>query len=294
MYSLTTNQHERLRNLVRRSPVFIGMRVVVHDDWMEVVSPEELEFGLGPVFDAVAGAPTDQWPKLVDDCLGQILDALTGKNADLDGPTEQLLDRMYVKLRPLDGDARKMWPYALEVAPDLLMVLALDYPNYIALLNGDRVRQHGFDRLLEAGMNNMYGQVPNECATHAGIFIIEGSDYLASTVMVLPWVVEAVTGDPDVSHGVLVAVPNDNMLIFHALKDGAAAGYAVGEIARVATECYEDSQRPLSRHVYWWSPDTGYLEPVAHHVGGDSGVIGQDIATHYSPGYAGALDRLDG
>jgi hypothetical protein len=291
VYNLTTNQHERLRNLVRRSPVFIGMRVVVHDDWAEVVS-EELEFGLGPVFNAVAGAPMDEWPKLVDDCLEEIYNALTGKQADLDGPTEPLLSRMYVKLRPFVDDARTMWPYALEVAPDLLLVLALDYPNHIALLNGDRVRQHGFDRLLEAGINNMYEQVPNECVTHAGIFIIEGSDYLASTVSVLPWLVETITGDPDVSHGVLVAVPNDNTLVFHALKDGAGAGYAVGEIARVAAECYEDSQRPLSRNVYWWSPETGYLEPVAHHVGAESGVIGQDLATHYSPGYAQALDTL--
>jgi hypothetical protein len=292
VYNLTTNEHERVRNLVRRSPVFIGKRVVVHDDRVQI-EPDELDFGLAMVFEAVTGAPADQWPDLVDESLEKMFNVLTGRQPELDGPTDALLDRIYTKLRPYEAEARKWWPYAREVAPDLLMVIALDYPEHIAILNGDRVRQHGFERLFEAGMNNLYGQLPNECATHAGIFIVEGAEYTASTVLMLPWVIEVVTGDPDVSHGILVAVPNDNVLIFHAVKDGAGARYAMGEIARIAAEFYEDSPRPLSRNVYWCSPDDVYLEPVAHYVGAESGIIGQDLSTHYSAGYAQALDQLD-
>ena len=293
VYNLTTSQHERLRNLVRRSPVFIGMRVVVRDDRVEVVEPEELEFTLYPVLEAVVDAPMDQWPSLVDDCLRRMLNALTGGSPELDGPTEQLLGRVYAKLRPVEGSPTEWWTYAREIAPDLLLVLALDHPDHIAILNDEQVNRHGFDRLLEAGMENLCGQLPNECVEHAGVFIVSGAEYVASTVLVVPWVVEAVTGDPDYRHGVLVAMPNDNVLVFHVVRDSAGTRYAMGEIARVAAEEYADSPRPLSPNVYWWPAESGVLEPVAHYVGNANGVIGQDVATHYSAGFARVLDELD-
>lgn len=293
MYNLTTNQHERVRNLVRRSPAFIGMRVVVHDDRVEILEPEELDVGLGPVFEAVADAPSDRWPDLVDDCLERILGALTGGDPALGGPTEQLLDRVYVKLRPVDGSPTEWWTYAPRVAPDLLQVLALDYPDRIAILNDDQVERHGYDRLLDAGVDNLCRQLPDECVTHAGVFVLSGSEYVASTVLVLPGVVEAVTGSPDLPYGVLVAMPNDHVLVFHVLRDGAGARYALGEIARIAADYHEDSPRALSRQVYWWYSGAASLEPVAHHVGDGNGVIGQDLATHYPADFASLLDELD-
>jgi hypothetical protein len=293
VYNLTTSQYERLRHLVRRSPVFIGMRVVVHDDRVEVLEPEELEFNLHLLTETVADAPVDQWPDLVDDWLQRILTALTVGAPELDGPTEQLLHRVYAKLRPVDGSPTEWWTYAREVAPDLLLVLALDHPDHISILNDEQVHRHGFDRLLDAGMENLCGQLPNECAEHAGVFVISGAEYVASTVLVLPWVVEAVTGDPDFPHGVLVAMPNDNVLIFHVLRDGTGTRYAINEIARVAAEEYGDSPRPLSPQVYWWAPGAGALEPVAQHVGDANGVIGQDVATRYSTGFVTVLDELD-
>src|SRR3954451_7384708 len=119
MYNLTTVQHDRLRNLVRRSPVFIGMRVSVHEDRVEVHEPDDLVFGLAPVEDAVAGTPMDQWAGLVDDCLRRILDALTGGTPDL---PDEFLDRVYAKLRPADPNLTDGWTYAREVAPGLLIM----------------------------------------------------------------------------------------------------------------------------------------------------------------------------
>jgi hypothetical protein len=46
VYNLTTAQHDRPRNLVRRSPVFVGMRVSVHEDRVEVHEPGDPVFGL--------------------------------------------------------------------------------------------------------------------------------------------------------------------------------------------------------------------------------------------------------
>lgn len=289
MYNLTTSQGERLRNLVRRSPAFIGMRVVVHEDQVEVVSPEELVLGLGPVVDAVAGAPADQWPDLVDECLGRILGALTGGSPDLDGPTEHFLDRVYVRLRPVEGSPVGWWNYAREVAPGLLVVLALDHPDHIAILNDDQVQRHGLDRLFDAGMDNLCGQLPEQYATRDGVYILSGEDYVGSTVLVMPWVVEAVTGAPDFPDGVLVAMPDHGTLIFHVLRDGAGARYALGEIARLAASHYEEASSPLSPNVHWWRPGSGYLEPVAHLAGDENGVIGEDLVVNYPAGFAELL-----
>jgi hypothetical protein len=293
VYNLTTNQYDQLRNLVRRSPVFIGKRIVVHDDWVDVVD-EELEFGLAMVFDAVGNAPADQWPSLVDDRLQRIYDVLTGReDPQLSGPTEQLLPRVYVKLRPVEGTMTERLTYAREVAPDLLLTLALDSPDFISILNDDQVGRHGFDQLLDAGMENLAGQLPDEAAGRGDVLIITGAEYTASTAVILPWVVEAYTGTADFPHGVLVAVPNDNMLLFHVLKDGAGARHALTDMAQLADECYEDSPRPLSRSVFWWNFGIGYFHPVAHYTG-DNGVIGgSNVTTHYPPEFAEVLDDLD-
>lgn len=174
MRNLTTSEHERLRNLVRRSPVFIGMRIVVHSDHVEVTEPEELEFGLGPVADAVAGAPAARWPGLVDECLERILGTLAGGSPELDGPTDEVLDRVLARLRPAEGSPVEWWNYADEVAPGLLIVLAMDHPDYVAILSDVQVARHGRDRLLEAGFANLTAQLPDSYATADGVYLLQG------------------------------------------------------------------------------------------------------------------------
>ncbi len=292
MYNLTTTQSERLRNLIRRSPAFIGMRVQLHEDRVEA---GDVVLGLGPVYDAVYDAPADMWPDLVDGCLERMLSMVDGGSSELDGPIEQVLDRIYMRLRPVDGSPEGWWNYAREVAPGLLAVLALDHPDRVAILNDDQVAQHGLERLAEAGLDNLCRQLPETYGVRDGVYVISGEDYVGSTVLVMPWVVEAVTGAPDFPHGVLVAMPNHGTLIFHVLRDTAGARYALGEIARLAAECHEDvpgGPGLLSPNVYWWAPGAAFLEPVAHH-GGGNGVIGEDLVTYYSTDFANMLEQLD-
>jgi len=292
MRTLTTNEHERLRNLVRRSPAFIGMKIVVHDDQVEVVEPEDLTFGFSPLVDAVADAPADQWPGLVDDCLRRILGALVNGSPELDGPTEQVRERVLARLRPAEGSPVDWWHYAREVAPGLLVVLALDHPDHVAILSDDQVERHGGDDLFEAGFGNLTRQLPDTYTTGDGLYVLSGGDFVASTVLIMPWVLEAVEVT-DRPHGVLVAMPDHQNLIFHVLRDGAGARFALAEIARLAAEYHEDSPNPVSPHVYWMAPDAGYLQPVAHHAGDATGVIGQDLVTQFPPDFAATLDDLD-
>ncbi|AXB42302.1 hypothetical protein [Amycolatopsis albispora] len=296
MENLTTAQYDRLRNLIRRSPVFSGRRVVVHDDHVEILEPEELVLAFGPVFDAVDGAPMSDWADLVDERLERMIQALVAGSPELDGPTEHLLDRIYARVRPIEGSPVEWWTYAREIAPGLLVVLALDHPDRIAILNDDQVRRHDFDRLVEAGMENLCHQLPEEYATFEGVYVLRGNDYVASTVLVMPWVIEAVTGAAEFPYGALVAMPNHGTLIFHVLRDAAAARGAMREIAEIAAEYYEESAMSgpdqVSRQVYWWEPGAGYLEPVAHHAVNGTGVIGDNLVTGFSREFADLLDAL--
>jgi hypothetical protein len=296
VYNLTTSQYERVRNLVRRSPAFIGMRVVVHDDTVEVLEPDDLVLGLGPVYEAVVGVAEDQWPNLVDERLEWMINALSSDNrAELDRPTDQLLDRIYAKLRPDDESAMDAWNYANKIAPDLLLTIALDYPDRIAILNDEQVRQHGFERLMDAGLENLHGQLPDRYGTdEMGVYWVIGTEYMASMVTLLPWVVANIVGTDDFPHGLLTAVPDDHTLLFHVLHDGAGARYAMGELARLAAETYADSPRPISRNVYWWSYGAGDLKPVADHAGHDNSVIGGNpVRTHHQPDFADLMAELD-
>ncbi|MBN6042108.1 hypothetical protein [Amycolatopsis sp. 195334CR] len=296
MDNLTTTQIDRLHNLIRRSPVFSGMRVALHHDHVEVLEPEQLELSFAPVFDAVEGAPMSEWADLVDDRLERMIKAVTGGSPELDGPTEDLLGRIYARVRPIEGSPVEWWKYAPEIAPGLLLVLALDHPDRIAILNDEQIARHDFDRLAQAGMENLCGQLPDRYATSGEVHLFQGNDYVASTVLVMPYVVEAVTGSPDCPFGTLVAMPNHGTMLFHVLHEANAARAAMREIAEVAAEEYEASQRsgpaPVSRQVYWWSPEAGYLVPVAHLADGGTGVIGDDLVTDFSPEFLDLLDSL--
>jgi hypothetical protein len=289
---LTSEEYERLRRLVRRSPAFTGMRVVVHHDRVEV-EPHELVIMLRPLVDRVAGAPPDRWPELVDGLLHDLVRSTVHGESDIDDPTEAVLGRVFPRLKVLDELEPDM-SYAPELAPDLYMLFGLDRPEHIAILNDDRVRSHGFDRLYEAAIDNLYGQLP-EMSTALGddVYLLEGSDYVGSLALVLPWVVDAVTDSPDFPHGVLVAMPNHNRLVFHVLHDSARARKALDVIARMAAHCHADEVVPLSPKVYWLSPERGPLDLVAEFAGDGHAVIGEDVVEYYSEEFAAALDELD-
>jgi hypothetical protein len=99
----------------------------------------------------VADAPSDHWPSVVDDRLEWMFRIASEPSPDLDGPTEQFIDRIYARLRPVEGSPTEWWNYAREIAPGELMVLALDYPDHIGILNDKQVERHGFNLLVQAG-----------------------------------------------------------------------------------------------------------------------------------------------
>lgn len=259
VHQLNTQQQDRLRRLARRSPAFIGMKIQVHDDHVEVLEPHELQLGFDSVAARLAGTREDDWADAVDDYFRRIIEVITSGSAELNGPTEDILDHVYQRLLPSDME---FFPdYASPIAPDLVWTLAFDRPDTIEVLGDAHVQRHGLEQLSEAGLANLCREVPERVAVGPGdIHVLEGSDYVGSLVLVMPWLTELICEEPEPPYGVLVAAPSRNVTIFHVIRGGVESRYAIGEIARLAAECADDASHPLSRAVHWWRP--GRLEPV--------------------------------
>jgi hypothetical protein len=246
------------------------MRVVVHEDRVEVVEPQELTFGYDSLSARLAQTPEDDWPDAVDAHFRRAIELVTADSSELDRPTEDILDHVYQRLMP--SDMEFLPDYSFTVAPGLVWTLAFDRPDSITILDDAHVKQHGIDRLSEAGIANLCREVPEQVAVgEGGIHILEGSDHVGSLMLVTPWLTELICEEPEPPYGVLVGAPNRNVTIFHLVRDGLETRYAIGEIARLTAEFHDDNSHPLSRVVHWWRP--GRLEPIAR-------VDGPELRTH--------------
>lgn len=261
MHLLTTEQQDRLRRLARRSPAFIGMRIVVHEDHVEVLDPHDLELGFEALSGKLVQTPEADWPDVVDDHFRHFIEVVTADSTELDGPTEEILGHVYQRLLP--SNMEFLPGYSFPVTPDLVWALAFDRPDTITVLNDDHVRRHGLDRLSDAGLENLCNEVPERVAVGEGdVFVLEGSDYVGSLLLVTPWLTELMCEEPEPPHGVLVGAPSRNSTIFHLIRDGVEARYAMGEIARLNAELAAGASHPLSPYVHWWRAGE-QLEPVA-------------------------------
>ncbi|SDG10326.1 hypothetical protein SAMN05216553_105343 [Lentzea fradiae] len=272
-----------MRHLARRSPAFIGMRIVVHEDHVEVTQPESLELGFETLSATLARTPAEDWPDLVDDHFRRVLTLATTDTSDLEGPTESVLQHTYVRLATTDSGVAEVASYAEEIVPGLLWTLAFDRPESISVMKDEDVRRHGFEELWNAGLRNLSQELPDRFMEAGGVHYLQGSDYVGSLALILPWVVETVTGLTEMPHGALVAMPARDQFLFYVIGNEGTEGVlaAMEEIGRLAAECYSESAYQLSSRVYWWSASNGF-ETVGHHNG-------TGMTTYYSDDFENVL-----
>lgn len=274
-----------MRHLARRSPAFIGLRIVVHDDHVEVLQPEPLELGFETLSATLANSPAGQWPDLVDEHFRRMIALGTEDSSDVEGPTEAVLQHTYLRLVPSDTGVSEIASYADEITPGLLRVLAFDRPDSIVTMRDEDVRRHGYDQLYDAGAANLAKELPDQYYEVDGVYYLHGSEYVGSLVLIIPWVIEALTGVTDTPHGALVAMPARDQFIFHVIGDRDTAGVlaAVDEVGTLAAECHANCAHQLSSRVYWWRPmPVGGLETVGHH----NGIV---MDTYYSDAFEDVL-----
>lgn len=93
--------------------------------------PEPVTLGFDSLSALVADTPSDQWPDVVDGYLERILVLSTTEPAELDGPTEAVLERTCLRLMSTDYEDVEFPSYAEEIVPGLLQVFAFDLPDAI-------------------------------------------------------------------------------------------------------------------------------------------------------------------
>ena len=258
---LTVSEAQRLRDLVRSTMAGAGYEVTVYAGHVE--DADGRQFGLGTLARRLSAPdiPAKKWGRVVDDHLRRLLTAVDGPD-QFDVPTEELLDRTYLRL--YEGDAlpdTQWWTYGREPIPGVLELLALDLPDSVATFNDEQVERHGLDQLRAAGLANLRKEHAEDRATHKGVEILIGSMFFASTALVLPEVVLRTTGEARLPNGVLVAVPFRHQLLYHVPRDKEVIE-ALHTMAALAARGYNEEVGPISPHVFWWRD--GEFQQVTH------------------------------
>ena len=204
------------------------------------------------------------------------LDSTESLGFDL--PEDVLFSRTYLRLMEGFRPGPDWWRYALETVPGTLEVVVLDHPELMAVFNDEQVARRGHDRLRAAGLRNLAREEPDAQAID-GVIALTGSDYTASTALVLPDMIARVTGETEFPNGVLVSVPERQILTYHIPRD-ESLHTALQTMIGITLGEFDDGHKPISRHVYWWyagefTKVTGLAEDgtVNVHVDGPFGEV---------------------
>ncbi len=199
-------------------------------------------------------AAEEHWPQLVAQHFIRLESASQGGES-----APELLERTFLRLVPDDafqGETANGFRYARPVAEGLLLVLALDTPTSVRILDDRDVARAGEEQLWAAARENLL----REPVEHVAVKGPEGallqsvhgeSHFVAGKVLVLPELARATTGRELPDAGALVALPRRNLLAFHPITDGTVVD-AVNDLASYAMGAYQDGPGGLSPRLYWW------------------------------------------
>jgi hypothetical protein len=80
------------------------------------------------------------------------------------------------------------------------------------------------------------------------------SPFTASRVLTLDRLVDLLSTEPDMPHGVLAAVPNRNEVALHIIRDDSALSALIG-LVTYAKDHFTSAPGQLSPDVFWVGPD---------------------------------------
>lgn len=167
-----------------------------------------------------------------------------------DAPDDELFAHTYLRLMEGFRPGPDWWRHALETVPGTFEVVVLDLPEMMVTFNDEEVARRGHDRLRQAGLANLARERPDAQAVD-GVIVLTGSDYTASTALVLPEMIARTTGETEFPNGVLVSVPERQVLTYHVPRD-ESLHTALQTMINITFAEFDDGHKPISRHVHWW------------------------------------------
>jgi hypothetical protein len=198
------------------------------------------------------------WPRVIAEHVQRVTASADAGDPFAGLTTSEVLSRTYARI--LAHDSLPDWDghrYASDLAPELKEAVCLDMPESVVIMNDGQVaRCGGADDLRRAGLANLRS-LPVEDrkdvrAPDGGHFtVLGGSLYTASRALVMPALIESLLGPADLTHGVLVGIPNRHQVVVPVIRDKTVLT-TLPKMARFVELGYDDSPGPLSRQLHWW------------------------------------------
>lgn len=247
----TLVEAREFRRLVASAFSKVGHDVTIYPDRVE--SRDGTAFGLPNIAALCTGVDRGEWGDLVE----QHVESVTTPALTLNElSTDEVRASLYLRL--VDAGSTPDPGYARQVVPGLLEVLAVDLPESVVTLSKDDLARLGsLAELLDRGRANLRALTAGDVSLGAvaesgGAFtaVTDRSFFTASLALVLSEAVERVSGEPDQGHGILVAVPDRNRLLYRVI-DAPSASSALRDMFDAARWAFHEASGPLSPNVYW-------------------------------------------
>lgn len=256
-FSVTQAKH--FRSLVAKEWVKSGRTVTMFPDHM--TRDDGAVLGLWNLAADCHRHPQRLWPRIVADQVRSLSfdpfeDPFQGMS------TASVLRKTYVRLQAAASLPDPGWyPYAREVAPGILELIALHHRRAVTFFRDCDVERFGGLELLRArGLGNLR-ILPMERrelieTPEGGSFrvLLGKSSFTASRLLTLDRLVSQLYTDPSVPLGVLAAMPSRNEVAVHIIRDASAVPTLVN-LATFARLRIADSPGPLSADIYWVNGD---------------------------------------
>ncbi|CAA9531329.1 MAG: hypothetical protein AVDCRST_MAG85-3703 [uncultured Solirubrobacteraceae bacterium] len=216
------------------------------------VDGEPVQLGLSNLAQTLRGAPHEEWNGLAAAHFG----AVTNQPDAGDMGVEEA--RAILKLRLW---ARDQLPENLELvakpfADDLLVVLALDFPQSVTNAKPDHLAAWGLseEQAFAIAERNTRAEPgletePAELGDGAVAWLTIGDSFFTASQVLWP---EQTAGEIP-PNGALVAVPNRHVAWIHPITDLRVVG-VVTTSAQWAHGNFVDGPGSISPHLYWWRP----------------------------------------
>jgi hypothetical protein len=171
----------------------------------------------------VIRSPTTRraWPGVISEHVRRVTEGVDAGDPFAGLETADLLQRTYARILAVDDLPE--WTghqYARDLAPRLKEVLCLDMPETIVTMTDSQVaRCGGPDDLRRAGLANLTSlQIEERKDVRApdgsNFTLAHGpSLYTASRALVMPELIASLLGPADLTHGVLVGIPNRHQVV---------------------------------------------------------------------------------
>ncbi|MGA8848167.1 MAG: hypothetical protein WB471_16250, partial [Nocardioides sp.] len=206
---------------------------------------------------------------------------------------EEVRIHLYPRLRWAADLPGPVPSYAARPLPGVVELAAIDHPTHVTdLLSNEGVEQlGGWPTARRTAMANLRAlPALHQDAIHAApgrddsvVHVLTSSDHFgASRVLMLPEVLEELGLEPP-AHGVLVAVPNHQLLALHPVV-GAGTVAALQLLVRISTGEHDRHPGPLSRHVYFVPASGAGAERVTSF--GDDGTLTVEVAGALAEAFA--------